>query len=104
MERRTVSESRSVLVQWMGPSDANAAGFVHGGTVMKLCDEAAATAAIRHERTRVVTAPRAPARRLGGGRPDDVPAARPRRRPPHAARVGERGVAHIDGGRRPRAR
>src|SRR3954462_8405775 len=56
MDRRTVSESRSVLVQWMGPSDANAAGFVHGGTVMKLCDEAAATAAIRHARSRVVTA------------------------------------------------
>src|SRR3954464_11584258 len=56
MEGRTVSESRSVLVQWMGPSDANADGFVHGGTVMKLCDEAAATAAIRHARSRVVTA------------------------------------------------
>jgi acyl-CoA hydrolase len=56
MEPRTVSESRSVLVQWMGPSDANAYGFVHGGTVMKLCDEAAATAAIRHARARVVTA------------------------------------------------
>ena len=56
MEPRTVSESRSVLVQWMGPSDANAYGFVHGGTVMKLCDEAAATAAIRHSRARVVTA------------------------------------------------
>jgi len=40
----------------MGPSDANAAGFVHGGTVMKLCDEAAAAAAIRHARSRVVTA------------------------------------------------
>jgi acyl-CoA hydrolase len=56
MEPRTVRESQSVLVQWMGPSDANAAGFVHGGTVMKLCDEAAATAAIRHARSRVVTA------------------------------------------------
>jgi acyl-CoA hydrolase len=56
MERRTITESHSVLVQWMGPSDANAAGFVHGGTVMKLCDEAAATAAIRHARSRVVTA------------------------------------------------
>jgi acyl-CoA hydrolase len=56
MEPRAVSESRSVLAQWMGPSDANAAGFVHGGTVMKLCDEAAATAAIRHARSRVVTA------------------------------------------------
>src|SRR4051812_13408857 len=56
MEPRAVSESASVLVQWMGPADANAAGFVHGGTVMKLCDEAAATAAIRHSRLRVVTA------------------------------------------------
>jgi acyl-CoA hydrolase len=56
MEPRAVRESRSVLVQWMGPSDANVAGFVHGGTVMKLCDEAAATAAIRHARSRVVTA------------------------------------------------
>ena len=56
MDPRAVSESASVLVQWMGPADANAAGFVHGGTVMKLCDEAAATAAIRHARARVVTA------------------------------------------------
>jgi acyl-CoA hydrolase len=56
MEPRTVSESGSVLVQWMGPADANAFGFVHGGTVMKLCDEAAAAAAIRHSSLRVVTA------------------------------------------------
>ena len=39
----------------MGITDANAAGFVHGGTVMKLCDEAAGLAAIRHSRSRVVT-------------------------------------------------
>ena len=56
MEPRAVSESASVLVQWMGPADANAAGFVHGGTLMKLCDAAAAMAAIRHARSRVVTA------------------------------------------------
>jgi acyl-CoA hydrolase len=56
MEPRTVSESLSVLAQMMGPADANPSGFVHGGTVMKLCDEAAATAAIRHSRARVVTA------------------------------------------------
>jgi acyl-CoA hydrolase len=36
--------------------DANSAGFVHGGTVMKLCDEAAGLAAIKHSRCRVVTA------------------------------------------------
>jgi acyl-CoA hydrolase len=36
--------------------DANSAGFVHGGTVMKLCDEAAGIAAVKHSRRRVVTA------------------------------------------------
>jgi acyl-CoA hydrolase len=40
----------------MGVLDANNAGNVHGGTVMKLCDEAAALAAIKHCRQRVVTA------------------------------------------------
>jgi acyl-CoA hydrolase len=40
----------------MGVLDANTAGNVHGGTVMKLCDEAAALAAIKHCRQRVVTA------------------------------------------------
>jgi acyl-CoA hydrolase len=40
----------------MGILDANSAGFVHGGTVMKLCDEAAGLAAIKHSRYRVVTA------------------------------------------------
>jgi len=40
----------------MGIVDANPAGFIHGGTVMKLCDEAAALAAIKHSRCRVVTA------------------------------------------------
>ena len=50
------SASRSTLVRWMGVTDTNNAGFVHGGTVMKLCDEAAGLAAIRHARQRVVTA------------------------------------------------
>jgi len=40
----------------MGITDANNAGFVHGGTILRLCDEAAALAAIRHSRLRVVTA------------------------------------------------
>ena len=40
----------------MGVTDTNQAGFVHGGTVMKLCDEAAGLAAVRHTRMRVVTA------------------------------------------------
>ncbi len=49
-------EPRATLVRWMGLLDANSAGFIHGGTVMKLCDEAAGLAAIRHSRCRVVTA------------------------------------------------
>jgi acyl-CoA hydrolase len=47
---------RATLVEWMGPEDANNGGFVHGGTIMKLCDEAAGLAAVRHCRTRCVTA------------------------------------------------
>jgi acyl-CoA hydrolase len=39
----------------MGIADANGAGNVHGGVVVKLADEAAALAAIRHCRHRVVT-------------------------------------------------
>src|SRR6059058_6095899 len=56
MESRTVTDSRSSLVHWMGPADANSAGYVHGGTMMKLIDEVAALAAVRHSRRRVVTA------------------------------------------------
>jgi acyl-CoA hydrolase len=40
----------------MGLEDANSAGFVHGGTVMKLCDEAAGLASVRHSGRRCVTA------------------------------------------------
>ncbi|HEY2636249.1 MAG TPA: acyl-CoA thioesterase [Solirubrobacteraceae bacterium] len=51
-----MSDSQSVLVRWMGIEDANSAGFVHGGIVMKYCDEAAGLAAARHSGGRVVTA------------------------------------------------
>ena len=40
----------------MGIQEANSAGFVHGGIVMKMCDEAAGIAAVKHSRCRVVTA------------------------------------------------
>lgn len=53
---RTVSGSRSELIRWMSIQDANSAGFVHGGVVMRMCDEAAGIAAIRHSGCRVVTA------------------------------------------------
>jgi acyl-CoA hydrolase len=39
----------------MGPLDGNLAGRVHGGTVLKLCDEAAGLAALRHARRPTVT-------------------------------------------------
>jgi len=43
------------LTQIMGVSDANVLGNVHGGVIMKLCDEAGGTAAMRHARRPVVT-------------------------------------------------
>ena len=56
LEPKPAKESHSVLVRWMGIVDANSAGFVHGGIVMKMCDEAAGIAAVRHSGCRVVTA------------------------------------------------
>jgi acyl-CoA hydrolase len=55
MERKPVSHSSTLMSHWMGVTDANSAGNIHGGTIMKLADEAAALAAIRHARRRVVT-------------------------------------------------
>jgi acyl-CoA hydrolase len=55
MEGLPPSESRATLALWMGPQEANVAGFVHGGIVMKLCDEAAGLAAVKHSRQRIVT-------------------------------------------------
>jgi len=55
LDPKPASESRSALSHWMGITDANSLGNVHGGTVMKLADEAAALAAIKHARQRVVT-------------------------------------------------
>ena len=56
MEAKKPADSRSYLVRWIGITDANSAGFAHGGIVMKLCDEAAGVAAVRHSKCRVVTA------------------------------------------------
>ena len=56
MEPRRVADSQTQLVQWMGVQEANSAGYVHGGSVMKLCDEAAGVVAVKHSRCRVVTA------------------------------------------------
>jgi acyl-CoA hydrolase len=56
MEPRAPSDSHSQLTRWMGIQDANNAGNVHGGVIMKACDEAAGIAAVRHSGRRVVTA------------------------------------------------
>ena len=56
VEPRRPSDTASTLSRWMGVNDANTAGYVHGGVVLRLCDETAGLAAIRHSRVRVVTA------------------------------------------------
>jgi acyl-CoA hydrolase len=53
---RPASASVSELIRWMSIQDANSAGFIHGGVVMRMCDEVAGIAAIRHCGRRVVTA------------------------------------------------
>ena len=51
-----MSGSQTVMARTMLPSDANPYGNVHGGEIMRLIDDCAGAAAIRHARTRVVTA------------------------------------------------
>ena len=56
LEPKPVSASRVVMPQRMLPPDANPAGNVHGGVILKYIDTAGGIAAIRHARTAVVTA------------------------------------------------
>jgi uncharacterized protein (TIGR00369 family) len=56
MEEKKVSESSVTIAQVMIPQDANPAGNIHGGVIMKLIDTAAAVVASRHSRNNVVTA------------------------------------------------
>jgi acyl-CoA hydrolase len=53
---KPVSVSKSIISMQMLPVDANPMGNVHGGTILKLVDLAAAVSALRHARTTVVTA------------------------------------------------
>lgn len=55
MDGKPVSHSRVTLTQLMGPGHANTMGNVHGGIIMKLCDEAGGMAAIKHARRPAVT-------------------------------------------------
>ena len=55
MDGRKMSESEVILASLMNPQDANPAGNVHGGVIMKLIDTAAGVAAAKHTRHNVVT-------------------------------------------------
>ena len=53
---KTISQSRTVLSAVMMPMYANHYGSVHGGTILKLVDEAAFVVATKHARENVVMA------------------------------------------------
>jgi acyl-CoA hydrolase len=53
---KPAADSFTEMVQVVLPNDASPLGFILGGTVMHLIDIAGAIAALRHTRTRVVTA------------------------------------------------
>ena len=56
MKAKRIGESSAVFSYLMLPQDANPAGNVHGGVVMKHIDSAAGVVAARHARSFVVTA------------------------------------------------
>jgi len=56
MEGKKIKDSLVTLAQVMIPEDANPAGNVHGGVIMKLIDTTAGVVAVRHARCNVVTA------------------------------------------------
>ena len=55
MEGKRVQDSSVTIAQVMIPQDANPAGNVHGGIIMKLIDTAGAVVAGRHARCNTVT-------------------------------------------------
>lgn len=54
MRKKSVAESATVLSEVMMPLYANHYGSIHGGTILKLVDEAAFVAATKHARKNVV--------------------------------------------------
>ncbi len=56
MEGKAVSDTKITMAVHMNPEDANPAGNVHGGVIMKYVDTAAGVVAIRHARKIAVTA------------------------------------------------
>jgi uncharacterized protein (TIGR00369 family) len=56
MEGKRSEDSSIIMTQQMNPQDANPAGNVHGGVIMKFIDSAALAVAVRHARANAVTA------------------------------------------------
>ncbi len=56
MQGKSPDQSSAILTHFLLPEDANPAGNVHGGVIMKHIDSAAGVAAFRHARRNVVTA------------------------------------------------
>ena len=56
MKEKSANQSQVVMSQVMLPHQANVAGNIHGGELMKFMDSAAYAVARRHARTNVVTA------------------------------------------------
>ncbi len=56
MEGKSAKESKAMIIQQMTQADANLAGNVHGGSIMKLVDSTAGIVAARHSSSNVVTA------------------------------------------------
>jgi len=52
---RSPEESRLTLTQFMQPEHSNSLGNVHGGVILKLCDECGGIIASRHARRPAVT-------------------------------------------------
>ena len=67
MEGKRVNDSSVITAQMMIPQDANPAGNVHGGVVVKIMDEAAGVVAARHAQVE---------RGHGLHRPDGLPPSR----------------------------
>lgn len=55
-KEKAIKDSSVIISRVMLPEDANPAGIVHGGVIMKEIDNAAGVAAVRHTRRVCVTA------------------------------------------------
>ena len=56
MEAKTIANSSVIMRHMVSQHDANLAGIMHGGVVMKHIDDAAGVVAIKHTGSNVVTA------------------------------------------------